>query len=42
MVLHAFDGKVVFSEETRAKILALRAVYDLTLTSDDAHKLEEG
>ncbi len=41
MALHAFDGKLVFSDETRAKILALRDVYGLTLDSDDAHKFEE-
>ncbi len=40
MALHAFDGKLVFSDETRAKILALRDVYGLTLDSDEAHKFE--
>lgn len=41
MALHAFDGKLVFGEETRAKIVALREVYDMTLTSEDAHSFEE-
>lgn len=41
MALHAFDGKVVFAEETRAKVRALRDVYGMSLTSEDAHGLEE-
>ncbi len=41
MALHAFDGKLVFGEETRGKIEALREVYGLQLTSADAHGLEE-
>jgi len=41
MCLHAFDGKPVFGDETRAKIAALREVYGLELTSEDAHGLEE-
>ncbi|GGP79590.1 hypothetical protein GCM10010140_05120 [Streptosporangium pseudovulgare] len=42
VVLHSFEGKAPFSEETMAKIEQLRAVYGLTLTSADAHRLEEG
>ncbi|OWU86306.1 hypothetical protein ATO6_05615 [Oceanicola sp. 22II-s10i] len=41
MVLHAFDGKQVFREETRAKIAQLSEVYGFSLTSEDAHGLEE-
>ena len=41
MVLHAFDGKAVFGEQTLAKIEKLKSVYELTLTADDAHALEE-
>lgn len=41
MALHAFDGKLVFGEETRAKITALRDVYGLELSSEDVHGLEE-
>ncbi|GAB5448967.1 hypothetical protein [Gymnodinialimonas sp.] len=41
IALHAFDDKPVFNETTRAKIAALRDVYGFTLTSDDAHGLEE-
>ncbi|MFF5213446.1 hypothetical protein [Streptosporangium sp. NPDC000396] len=42
IVLHAFEGKAPFSPETVAKIEQLKAVYGLTLTSADAHRLEEG
>lgn len=41
IVLHAFDGRPVFSEDTRARIAKLREVYDLELTADDSHKLRE-
>lgn len=41
IVLHAFEGKLPFSEETRSRISQLRAVYGLELTAADAHKLEE-
>jgi len=41
MALHAFEGKAPFSEETRAKIAALREVYGLELTAADSHKLTE-
>ena len=41
IVLHAFEGTAPFSSPTLAKIDQLRAVYDLTLTAADAHKLEE-
>ncbi|MDP9861472.1 MULTISPECIES: hypothetical protein [Streptosporangium] len=42
IVLHSFEGKAPFSPETMAKIDQLKAVYGLTLTSADAHRLEEG
>ena len=41
IVLHAFDGKAPFSPAVLAKIDQLKAVYELTLTAVDAHKLEE-
>ena len=41
IVLHAFEGKQPFSEETRAVIDKLRDVYDCHLTATDAHKLKE-
>jgi hypothetical protein len=41
IALHAIEGSVPFSPETRSKIEQLRAVYDLTLTAADAHTLQE-
>ena len=41
IVLHAFEGTAPFSEPVLAKIEQLKAVYGLTLTAADAHKLEE-
>jgi hypothetical protein len=41
IVLHAFDGKVPFESPTLAKIDQLKAVYGLTLTAADAHRLTE-
>lgn len=41
VVLHAFEGKTPFHPETLIKIEQLKAVYGLTLTATDAHKLDE-
>ena len=41
IVLHSFDGKPPFSDTTREKIGQLKAVYDLDLTSADAHTLTD-
>lgn len=41
VVLHAFEGKAPFTPETLVKVEQLRAVYGLTLTAADAHRLEE-
>lgn len=41
IALHAFEGKAPFGPETIAKIEQLKAVYGLTLSAEDAHKLEE-
>jgi hypothetical protein len=41
MVLHAFEGKAPFSEETRKVIEQLKAVYGCELTARDSHNLEE-
>jgi len=41
IVLHAFEGKAPFGAPTLVKIDQLKAVYGLTLTATDAHKLEE-
>jgi hypothetical protein len=41
IVLHAFEGTAPFGPSTLAKIGQLKAVYGLTLTAADAHKLLE-
>lgn len=41
VVLHAFEGKAPFAPATLAKIEQLKAVYGLTLTAADSHKLRE-
>jgi hypothetical protein len=41
IVLHAFEGKAPFSDETLAQIERLKAVYGLTLTAADSHRLRE-
>lgn len=41
VVLHAFEGKAPFGEETLRKIAQLKSVYDLDLTAEDAHRLRE-
>ncbi|MBL7256104.1 hypothetical protein [Paractinoplanes lichenicola] len=41
MTLHAFEGKAPFTPETLAKIDQLKAVYGLSLTASDAHRLKE-
>lgn len=41
IALHAFEGKAPFTSDTLAKIEQLKAVYGLTLSAADAHKLEE-
>lgn len=42
IVLHAFDNKTPFGDETLAKIDGLRQVYDLDLRAEDSHRLREG
>lgn len=43
IVLHSFDGRSPFSDETRAVIAQLKAVYGCTLTAEDSHAMvEEG
>ncbi|MFE0013553.1 hypothetical protein ACFWXH_01815 [Mesorhizobium sp. NPDC059054] len=37
VVLHAFEGKSAFSDETLATIAKLKDVYDCRLTSADSH-----
>jgi cobyric acid synthase len=41
IVLHAFEGKPPFGSPTLEKIEQLKAVYGLSLTAADAHKLAE-
>jgi hypothetical protein len=41
IVLHVFEGQAPFSPPVLAKIEQLKAVYGLTLTAADAHKLTE-
>jgi hypothetical protein len=41
IVLHAFDGKVPFSQTTLKKINDLKKVYELELDSTHSHRLIE-
>ena len=41
MTLHCFEGKLPFSDATQAKIGKLKDVYDLDLSAEDSHKLDE-
>ena len=41
IVLHAFEGKIPFSEETLRQIGDLKKIYGLTLRADQSHKLKE-
>jgi hypothetical protein len=41
IALHAFEGRAPFSPGTLEKVEQLKAVYGLTLTASDAHRLAE-
>jgi hypothetical protein len=41
IVLHAFEGKAPFSDQTLQQIEQLRSLYGLTLRSSDSHRLKE-
>ncbi len=41
IVLHAFEGKVPFSPETRKVIEQLKSVYGCDLSASDSHQLVE-
>jgi hypothetical protein len=41
IVLHSFEGKAPFSEETRRAIENLKQVYGCRLTSADSHRLRD-
>jgi hypothetical protein len=42
IVLHSFEGKLPFGEESMDRIGRLKDVYDLDLTAEDSHMLKEG
>jgi hypothetical protein len=42
IVLHAFDGKCPFSEESLRRIAELKKFYGLELDSSASHRLREG
>lgn len=41
IVLHAFEGKAPFSDETLAAIRDLKKVYHCDLSAEDSHNLTE-
>ncbi len=41
IVLHAFEGRRAFSDETLATIRKLREIYDCRLTSEDSHRISD-
>jgi hypothetical protein len=41
IVLHAFEGKAPFSPETLKQIAEFKAIYGLTLSATDSHRLKE-
>lgn len=41
IVLHAFDGKPPFGEESRRKIAELKRIYGLDLDATASHRLKE-
>jgi hypothetical protein len=41
IVLHAFEGKAPFSQETLQEIDQLKKIYGLTLKATHSHKLKE-
>jgi hypothetical protein len=41
IVLHAFDGKTPFGDESLSKIAELKQVFGLTLDSRHAHHMKE-
>ena len=41
IVLHVFEGKAPFSDQTLKKIKELKKVYDLDLDATHSHKLTE-
>lgn len=41
IVLHAFEGKSAFGEESLARIQDLKRIYGMKLDAKDAHRLQE-
>ena len=41
IVLHAFEGKPPFGEESRRRIAGLKKIYSLDLDASDSHRLVE-
>jgi hypothetical protein len=41
IVLHAFEGKNAFGEDSLARIRDLKRTYGMTLEAKDAHRLRE-
>lgn len=41
IVLHSFEGKPPFSEESRRRIADLKRVFQLDLDADSSHRLKE-
>ena len=41
IVLHAFEGKAPFSQQTLKEIEQIRTIYGLTLRAADSHRLKE-
>jgi hypothetical protein len=41
VVLHAFEGKAPFSEQTLKEIEQFKKIYGLTLKASDSHRLRE-
>ena len=42
VVLHAFEGKAAFTDNTLTQIAQLKEVFGLTLDASAAHRLKEG
>lgn len=41
IVLHAFEGRVPFSEDTLATIAELKRIYGLELKAEDSHRFRD-
>jgi hypothetical protein len=41
MILHAFEGKTPFSQETLKEIEQFKKIYGMTLRATDSHHLKE-